>query len=367
MQRLFKMVPEVVFCFDGDDAGRRAAWRALESTLPVMQDGKQARFLFLPQGEDPDSMVRQEGKEAFLKRIQSEALSLDNFLFRELIDGLDLQTMDGRARLTKLAQPYLNKLPESIFKKLVLQKMSEMTGLDSDMLAAHLHDEPEPAPTSKPAMEQPMYDHSHPPVDYYDQPATPEYYDHYPIQESFEPQQKKKSYYKGGFNKSGFNKAGFQPKPKAPPAPIKVGHSIYAIRHLLCNPQLAVKVENIELLEQDESLDTQLLIELIKVLKQSPKLSTIALIAQWQGTSNGERLQQVATLELGHQPDDGEFWEAISRIREKVQQLKTKATTNNLLQSLASKKPGQFDPAERKEYEAFLKKLQERVSSTKNN
>ena len=115
MQRLFKLVPDVVFCFDGDDAGRRAAWRALESTLPFMEDGRQARFLFLPQGEDPDSMVRQEGADAFRERIRKHTLSLDNFLFNELQEGLDLAAMDGRARLAKRAQPYMNQLPEGVF------------------------------------------------------------------------------------------------------------------------------------------------------------------------------------------------------------------------------------------------------------
>ena len=141
MQRLFKTTSEVVFCFDGDDAGRRAAWRALESTLPNMKDGRQARFLFLPQGEDPDSMVRQEGSKSFLDRIQSQALSLDTFLFKELEQGLDMHTMDGRARLTKLAQPYLSKLPDGIFKELLLQKLSDITGLDTSKLEAHFQAE----------------------------------------------------------------------------------------------------------------------------------------------------------------------------------------------------------------------------------
>ena len=151
MQKLYKVVPEVVFCFDGDDAGRRAAWKALESTLPQMEDGRQARFLFLPQGEDPDSMVRKEGAEQFTQRVKDQALSLDHFLFRELEDGLDLSTMDGRARLAKLAQPYLKQLPEGMFHQLLIKKLSDITGLDSQYLTTHFEEEAEAEAQTKAA------------------------------------------------------------------------------------------------------------------------------------------------------------------------------------------------------------------------
>ncbi|MRI31815.1 DNA primase [Endozoicomonas sp. OPT23] len=364
MQRLFKMVPEVVFCFDGDDAGRRAAWRALESTLPVMQDGKQARFLFLPQGEDPDSMVRQEGKEAFLERIKVEALSLDNFLFRELEDGLNLDSMDGRARLTKLAQPYVGKLPDSIFKKLVLQRLSDLTGLDSNTLETHLAEEQqqkqttpaEPIQQNEPPAyinEQVMnYDPAH--IDsHMDQHRNDHRVDHYGYQEYAQPSGQQFFKKRG----KGFNKGFQQP---APAAPLKVGLSIYAIRHLLCNTELAVKVEQVNSLEQDNHPDTQLLLELIKALQLQPNLSTIALIAQWHGTTKGERLQHVATLELGHEPNDAEFWEAIQRIRERGTLMESRSASEALRQSLTSKKPSQIDSDDKSRLEALLEKQRQR-------
>ena len=97
LERLFRIVPEVVFCFDGDDAGRKAALRGLEATLPAMQDGRQAKFLFLPEGEDPDTLVRAKGK-AYLENLFDHADPLETFLFEHLAEGLDLESMDGRAR-----------------------------------------------------------------------------------------------------------------------------------------------------------------------------------------------------------------------------------------------------------------------------
>ena len=373
MQRLLKTVPEVIFCFDGDDAGRRAAWRALESTLPGMEDGKQARFLFLPQGEDPDSMVRSEGREAFLQRIQEQALSIDTFLFRELEDGLDLHTMDGRARLTKLAQPYLSKLPEGIFKQLILQKLSDLTGLDAERLEAHYKEEPaaQKATTASQkqefaaepvmgAMPEPDFHDYHHGEYHHESPGfqpdnLPIYDTGHHVPESYNQQNQQRQ-------KKPWQKSGSQTR--FGPTQIKVGRSIYAIRHLLCNPQLAADVQDLTTLEQDDDADTLLLLELLKALKKQPDLSTSALIAQWFGTSKGERLQQVAILELGHQPDDGEFWEAISRIRDKVADQQQRNTTDTIMQSVARKKPGQMGAEEISNYQEFLKKRLQQIGST---
>ena len=88
----------MVFCFDGDEAGRKAAFRALEAALPCMEDGRQARFLFLPDGEDPDTLVRSRGAE-HVRHLVANATPLERFLFDHLSTGLDLSSLDGRARL----------------------------------------------------------------------------------------------------------------------------------------------------------------------------------------------------------------------------------------------------------------------------
>ena len=118
IQKLFRSVHEVIFCYDGDRAGHKAAWRALENSLPIIRDGLEAKFLFLPDGEDPDSMVRKEGKDAFESRLK-QAIPLSEFLFNKLLQEIDQDTMDGKARLAKNARPLLANLPDSVFRDLM--------------------------------------------------------------------------------------------------------------------------------------------------------------------------------------------------------------------------------------------------------
>jgi DNA primase len=124
LQRLFRYTSEIIFCFDGDNAGRTAAARALQVTLPLMRDGLQVRFLFLPDGEDPDSLVRKEGKEQFEHRI-GNALTISNFFFQTIASQTDLTSLDGRARFVKLASEQLDPLPDSIFKKMMQEELSK--------------------------------------------------------------------------------------------------------------------------------------------------------------------------------------------------------------------------------------------------
>ena len=129
LQRLFRLAPEVIFCFDGDRAGRAAAWKALQVSLPEMQDGRQIGFLFLPDGEDPDTIVRLEGAVAFGKRVQ-QATPLPDFLFENLSEQIDMTRMDGKARLVSLVKPLISELPVSAFKEMMLSKLSSLSGLN---------------------------------------------------------------------------------------------------------------------------------------------------------------------------------------------------------------------------------------------
>jgi DNA primase len=124
---LFRAAPDVVFCFDGDRAGRAAAWKALESALPRLRDGRQAYFLFLPDGEDPDSLVRKEGKDGFEKRIR-EAMPLSDYFFNELSHDVDMASLDGRARLAERARPLIAKLPDGAFRDLMAQELEKRSG-----------------------------------------------------------------------------------------------------------------------------------------------------------------------------------------------------------------------------------------------
>jgi DNA primase len=133
LNRLYSLSPEVVFCFDGDRAGRQAAWRALEQALPVMRDGRLARFLFLPEGDDPDSYVRRVGAVEFRAGLQS-ALPLEEYFFNRLSDGLELDTAAGKARLAELARPHLKKLPEGVFRTLLEGLLAQRTGVSTQAL-----------------------------------------------------------------------------------------------------------------------------------------------------------------------------------------------------------------------------------------
>ncbi len=133
LERLFRIVPTVVFCFDGDEAGRNAAWKALRAAIPAMTDGCSARFLFLPDGEDPDTFVRQNGKEAFEAAID-ESLGFSEFFFQSLEADLDMQVAEGRAALSKAAVPFIAELPEGVLKQLVIDELSHRTGLATERL-----------------------------------------------------------------------------------------------------------------------------------------------------------------------------------------------------------------------------------------
>ncbi|MBW3551520.1 MAG: toprim domain-containing protein, partial [Proteobacteria bacterium] len=125
---LFRNAADVYFCFDGDRAGRSAAWKAVESVLPRMRDGRQAFFLFLPEGEDPDTIVRKEGAAGFDARLR-EATPLSQFLFDSLDADVNLGTLDGKARLAERAKPLLAQIPDGAFADLMRQRLSELTGL----------------------------------------------------------------------------------------------------------------------------------------------------------------------------------------------------------------------------------------------
>ncbi len=124
---LFRFSAELVFCFDGDNAGRQAARRAVEAAFPSLRDGRQVRIMLLPQGQDPDSLVRMEGLDGFVARIES-AQPLSDYFFARLTEGVNLSVMEGRAGLLLNAKPYLEQIPEGFFKEMMVDRLRELTG-----------------------------------------------------------------------------------------------------------------------------------------------------------------------------------------------------------------------------------------------
>ncbi|MDO6444595.1 DNA primase [Colwellia sp. 1_MG-2023] len=123
LQTLFRTVKEVICCYDGDRAGRDAAWRAMDNALPLIRDGYSLKFVFLPDGEDPDSLIREQGQHAF-ENILDNAMPLSEFLLSNLSEQTDLNTNEGTSKLVELFQPYLNKLPESFLKQSIISSIA---------------------------------------------------------------------------------------------------------------------------------------------------------------------------------------------------------------------------------------------------
>ncbi|SES65489.1 DNA primase [Thalassotalea agarivorans] len=137
LQLLFRTVKEVVCCYDGDRAGREAAWRAMENALPLIRDGISLKFVFVPDGEDPDSLVRSKGKAAF-EEIIAQAQPLSAFLFEQLLTQVDTNTLEGKAALVDKFQPLLKKLPESVLKEAIINELANNFGTGSEQIANKL-------------------------------------------------------------------------------------------------------------------------------------------------------------------------------------------------------------------------------------
>ncbi|WP_028238116.1 DNA primase [Stutzerimonas azotifigens] len=292
LKRLFRLVPSVVFCFDGDNAGRKAAWRALEATLPNLQDGRRARFLFLPEGEDPDTLVRAEGVDAFRARLQQQAQPLADYFFQQLSDEADPRSLEGKAHLATLAAPLIEKIPGTNLRTLMRQRLMELTGLNQQALQSMSH-EPAPAAASH---DDSGYS------GYYD--ALPAY-DDAPAYEPAEPtarhehqgerkwQKRKQGEWRKGERKSGGDQA-----PRGPRTPATVEPpALTTLRTLLHHPELAQKVEDAAQFAEEEDTYVQLLIALLGTLQKNPKLRTLQLLARWHGTDQGRLLRALAAKE----------------------------------------------------------------------
>ncbi len=133
LQRIFRLVGEVVFCFDGDRAGRAAAWRALENAVSEVKQGRQLRFLFLPDGHDPDTLVGEEGAQAFETRIGA-AVPLADYLIGELASRCDVASVDGRARLVELARPLIQRIPSDVYRELLTAQLASVVGMPAARL-----------------------------------------------------------------------------------------------------------------------------------------------------------------------------------------------------------------------------------------
>ncbi|RMM49098.1 DNA primase [Pseudomonas syringae pv. atrofaciens] len=309
LKRLFRVVPNVLFCFDGDQAGRNAAWRALEATLSNLQDGRRARFLFLPEGEDPDTLVRSEGTDAFKARINQHAQPLADYFFEQLTKESDPRSLEGKAHMATLAAPLIDKVPGANLRILMRQRLTEITGLTGEAVSQLVQSAPAEAP--------PSYD---PYVDY---DAMPDFADYQP-QGGYEPQQEWTQKKTGGPNQkkwentfSGKKGKRQEFRQRAPRIPTAVEPPMQtALRTLLHHPELAEKVENASNFAAEDHPNAQLLIALIEARQKNPKLRSLQLIARWHGTEQGNLLRALAEKEWLIEADNLEqqFFDTITKL-----------------------------------------------------
>ena len=138
--RLFRLSDSICFCFDGDQAGYLAAWRALKNSLPHLKDGRQIKFVFLPDGEDPDSYIRKNSTAKF-EKLLNNGKDLSDFLIQRTSEDIDLKSVDGRARLAERIKPFISKMPRGIFKELIIEKLSAIVGLSAKKLEQSINED----------------------------------------------------------------------------------------------------------------------------------------------------------------------------------------------------------------------------------
>ena len=305
LQKLFRYTSELVFCFDGDNAGRRAAARSLDIALPEMKDGVSAKFLFLPDGEDPDSMVRKLGTQDFEQQV-ANAQPLSEFLFEQLSDGIDSSTADGKARLSKVCAPQINRIPQGVFRQLMLEELSRRTGISADSLRAYVASHKAPQQRSA-APEGQNPERVSAPLS-----PPPEHYQDYSRDE--QPPE-----YQPGNEHDQFPDIGAERSTKIRLSPIK-----FLTALLLNHPALAEHVEDIKFLKNSPDADMVLFLRVLKVVQDNPSYKPSHIFAYWLGTHGNAQetkvLQALAASELYHPPkgtgrdDHQEFCDTLSHV-----------------------------------------------------
>jgi len=268
LTRLFRLVPEVVFCFDGDNAGRTAAWRALEASLSEMQDGRQVKFLFLPEGEDPDTLVRKIGETEFNTLIEN-ATPLEQFFFDKLCQGLDIRTIEGRARLSNVAKPLIAKFPNGIYGQLMLDKLSETLGVANESLDKLIDAQAKQTRgASTPPPPSPSSGHSSPMSE-----AAP---------------------YEHGFGQS---PKPWSPRPKSTSSNLNVYRkpaAVKAIELLMRNPEVVLAItQDLSPLHSAGDEGRQLLLSLIEMVKREPDTDTPTLLGYCSGSPFGNQITRL--------------------------------------------------------------------------
>ena len=292
-ERLFRQVSHVIFCFDGDTAGRAAAWRALENILPLLEDEFTVHFMFLPEGEDPDSLIRKLGKPAFQQLI-TDAMPLSRFLLNHLCKATDLNSLDGRSRLVKLAEPLLKQIPGKIFQQLLISELAKRARMDAEQLRVLL--KLEIAVPSMPYQQRP------------------------------------------------------QQLEKAPNLMSKV------ISLVLQRPETVSHLENGKDTQNIQLPGVATLKKLLDLLTTTPNLTAGALLEHWRDNKEYQRLKELARQDLGG-IEDFSIEQATNELADALKRLEQASIEQKLFNLHEKRKAGEFTPAD-KHTEAALRTAQ---------
>ena len=298
LRKLFKLVPEIVFCFDGDNAGREAAWRALQQALPLLEDGRSARFLFLPEGQDPDSQVRRIGADAFAASLTT-ATRLPDFFFETLASRIDRNSLEGKAQLGHLALPLLEKLPRGIFRQLMLDELGKITGV----AVSNLDTSAQPSPPADAAAGPPDLSPQPPPY-----PAAP------------------------------------RGHARQPALPITLSPCLKAVNLLIRKPDIITTVSVPDDFAEIRSPDMDLLQKVIEIARAWPGSTPPELLSRIYATAYGAQLTQLLSREQ-ITPETGiaaEFQEIVERLLQQYHEHQRRKTLlDTLRQRFASlEQPG---------------------------
>lgn len=382
LDRAFKYTNEVVFCFDGDKAGRSAAHRALEASIDTMIDGRTVKFLFLPEGEDPDTLVRQIGPEKFERMIEL-AVPFEDYLFDAVAEGINIRTMEGRATFSKRAAPLLDRLPKGVFRELMFESLATRTGLNRNILQELIQEQQQkgemqplfsapPAPQKQeestthlamPKRMEPEWDHLPPaPSEYPDA----EYGD---FPQELPPADYHEFYEEPRLRREPGNKP-YQPDLQSRASSKYLMPPVRkALALLLTHPTLAsLEPNHDEWLAQDDDLDCQMLGRLLKVLHERPHYNLSHLIGYWRGIYGAENTERLAAV-AGH--DLLQAANAISQTRQDkpakadydteaafthaMQKLRLQQTQKKADESLAKLKNTNFNQLSKEEREALVR------------
>jgi len=261
LNRLFRLTENVYFSFDGDRAGRQAAWRALENALPQIREGRQIRFVFLPEGQDPDSFVNLNGADAFVK-LMDDGLPLSEFLIQELSRQVDMDTIDGRAKLAEMARPLIGNIPTGVYRELLIEGLAIAVGLTAPKL------------------------------------------------------EKMMAAGQAGSTRSERARTGVAPRRRQPSA--SGGPSVVrrAITLILNHPEAGQKLD-IELLAGVQRAGVDLLSALIETVQSEPNITTAGLLERWRHDEKGRHLGKLAAEDV---PIDEDF-DPAAELAECLQQL----------------------------------------------